>query len=67
MKASLDKQISEKLHNGVITESVSEYSSQLVPVNKKDGEVHWCVDFRQVNDRIISPHLTTPILNILYG
>ena len=37
----------------VITESVSEQSSQL-PVKKKDGEVRWCVDFRQVNDQIVS-------------
>ena len=51
MKVSLDTQIGEWLQNGIITESVSEYSSPLVPVKKKDGEVQWCVDFRQVNNR----------------
>ena len=39
MKESLDHQIGEWLQNGVITESVSEYSSQLVQVKKKDGEL----------------------------
>ena len=60
MKASLDEQIGEWLRNGVITESVSEYSSPLVPVKKKDGTVRWCVDFRRVNDRIIADSFPIP-------
>ena len=39
MKESLDHQIAEWLQNGVITESVSEYSSPLVQVKKKDSDV----------------------------
>ena len=49
MKESLDEQIQDWLRQGVIQASESEYSSPLVPVKKKDGEVRWCVDFRQVN------------------
>ena len=60
MKTSLDEQIGEWLRNGVITESVSEYSSPLVPVKKKDGSVRWCVDFRKVNDRIIADSFPIP-------
>ena len=45
MKESLDEQIQDWLRQGVIQASESEYSSPLVPVKKKDGEVCWCVDF----------------------
>ena len=48
------------IQNGVLTESVSEYISPLVPVKKKDGEVRWCVDFRQVNNRIIAESFPIP-------
>ena len=65
MKESLDKQIGEWLQNEVITESVSEYSSPLVPVKKKDGEVRWCVDFRQVNNRIIVDSFPIPYIKEL--
>ena len=56
----MDHQIAEWLQNGVITESVSEYSSPLVAVKKKDGTVCWCVDFRQVNNRIIADSFPIP-------
>ena len=54
MKESFDHQISDWLQHGDITESVSEYSSPLVTVKKKDGTIRWCIDFRQVNNRIIA-------------
>ena len=47
MQESLDEQIRDWLRQGIIQPSESEYSSPLVPVKKKDGEVRWCVDFRQ--------------------
>jgi hypothetical protein len=56
MKESLDI----RLQNGSRTESVSEYSSPLLPVKKKDGEVRWCVDFRQFNNRIIADSFPIP-------
>jgi hypothetical protein len=60
MKKSLDTQIGDWLQNGVITESVSEYRSPLGPVKKKDGELRWCVDFRQINNRIIADSFPIP-------
>lgn len=62
MKESADQQIQDWLKDGVISPSVSEYSSPLVPVKKKDGSIRWCVDFRQVNDRI--EHDSFPIPKI---
>ena len=60
MKSSLDEQIADWIENSVITNSVSEFSSPLVPVKKKDGKVRWCVDFRAVNDRIVSDSFPIP-------
>ena len=60
MKESLDSQIADWLQQGVIKESVSEYSSPLVSVKKKDGSIRWCVDFRQVNNRIIADSFPIP-------
>ena len=60
MKESLDHKIAELLQNRVITETVSEYSLPLVPVKKKDGEVRWCVDFQQVNNRVIADSFPIP-------
>lgn len=54
MEGSLDNQIWEWLQNGEITESIPEYSSPLVPVKRKDGEVRWCVYFRHVNKKILA-------------
>ena len=44
MQESLDEQIQDWLRQGIIQPLESEYSSPLVPVKKKDGEVRWCVD-----------------------
>ena len=60
MQESLDEQLKDWLKQGIIQPSVSEYSSPLVPVKKKDGEVRWCVDFRQVNERIVSDSFPIP-------
>ena len=60
MKASADKQVSSWLKDGIISPSVSEYSSPMVPVKKKDGTIRWCIDFRQVNDRVIADSFPIP-------
>ena len=37
------------LKAGVIQPSVSEWSSALVLVRKRDGTIRWCVDYRALN------------------
>ena len=52
LEASLKKQLDEWLNDGVIQPSKSPWSSPLVPVKKKTGEIRWTVDFRKLNAQL---------------
>ena len=41
--------LKKMLDNGIIQPSNSEWASPSVPIQKKDGSVHWKIDFRAVN------------------
>lgn len=43
--------INQLLGAQVIRESCSLFASAIVPVKKKDGSLHLCVDYRQLNNR----------------
>lgn len=45
----ISKQINEMITKGVIQPSRSPWSSPVVLVNKKDGTVRFCVDYRKLN------------------
>lgn len=42
-------EVENMLKAGIIRESNSERASAIVPVNKKDGSLRLCVDFRRLN------------------
>ena len=44
-----DQQIQEMLANGIITPSVSPWSSPIVLVRKKNGDLRFCVNYRKLN------------------
>jgi len=46
---NLRAQLDEWLKHDVIEESTSPWASALVPVQKKNGKVRWCADFRFLN------------------
>ena len=48
------------LEAGAIRNSESPYSSNVVIVQKKDGSVHFCVDFRKLNNRTIQDAYAIP-------
>lgn len=53
-------QINEWLENGIIQPSDSEYASAVVVVPKKDGSRRVCVDFREVNKKVIRDNFPMP-------
>jgi hypothetical protein len=57
--------VAEWLNNGIIQVSYSEYSSPLVLVKKKDGTIRICVDYRQINKKIIRDEFPLPIIDDL--
>ncbi len=49
MKEEVKKEISRLLKLGIITPSHSPWSSPIVVVNKADGNIRFCFDYRQLN------------------
>nr|XP_029729127.1 uncharacterized protein K02A2.6-like [Aedes albopictus] len=54
------KQIDEWLVNGIIQPSESEYASAVVVVPKKDGSRRVCVDYREINKKMIRDKFPMP-------
>ena len=65
------KHIREMLDLGVIRESHSPFTSNVVLVRKKDGSLRFCIDLRQLNQRTIKDAYRLPkieeTLDILHG
>ena len=49
MKCTIEKELQEMQRCGIISPSSSKWASPMVLVNKKDGTVRLCVDYRRVN------------------
>lgn len=61
----LDEQIEQWLKDKVIRPSVSEFSSAVVIVPKKDNAYRVCIDYRQLNKRIIRDCFPMPLIEDL--
>ena len=61
----LKQHISQLLDMGVIEESTSPYSSPIVIVRKKTGELRLCVDFRKLNAKTIKDSYRIPTIEEL--
>lgn len=68
-KSEIDRQVSIFLENGLIEPSVSDYNSPVLIVPKKTkGQWRMCIDYRQVNKKIIADKFPLPrIDDILDG
>lgn len=51
-KEIVNRQIDVWLKDNVIHPSLSEYTSPIVSVKKKDGTSRLCVDYRQINKKL---------------
>ena len=60
-----DQQIQEMLANGIITPSVSPWSSPIVLVRKKNGDLRFCVDYRKLNQITVNDSHPLPFISDL--
>lgn len=61
----VDKQVKEWLEQGVIRVSFSEYTSPIVLVRKKNGNIRICVDYRLINRKMLKDEYPLPIIDEL--
>ncbi|RXN07448.1 Retrovirus-related Pol polyprotein from transposon 297 [Labeo rohita] len=59
---AVKKHLQELLDAGVIRESMSPYSSPIVVVKKKSGDIRLCIDYRKLNQRTIKDAYALPKL-----
>ncbi|XP_026467877.1 uncharacterized protein LOC113371470 [Ctenocephalides felis] len=52
--------IQDLLDRGIIRESNSEFCSPIVIVRKKDGKIRLCVDYRELNKRVVRDPYPSP-------
>ena len=51
LQDSVSKEVKKMLHQGMIRENNSPWSSPVVMVKKEDGSWRFCIDFRKLNER----------------
>ncbi|KAG6465495.1 hypothetical protein O3G_MSEX015186 [Manduca sexta] len=61
----VEELVEEWLHKGIIRVSFSEYASPIVLIKKKDGSSRLCIDYRQLNKKIIKDEFPLPIIDNL--
>lgn len=61
----IDEEIKKNLKLGIIKESNSEWCSRIVPVEKKDGKLRLCIDFRSLNDLTTKDRYPIPRIDFI--
>lgn len=62
-KVQVNKQIDDWLRDGIIRPSISEYASPITLAKKKNGDMRLCVDYRQINKKIIKDRYPLPLID----
>jgi len=70
-REQVNTQIDEWIREAIVQPSLSEYASSVVLVRKKNGSIRLCVDYRQLNKKIIKNRYPLPLvedqLDLLQG
>jgi len=70
-REQVNAQVDEWMREGIVQPSLSEYASPVVLARKKDGSIRLCVDYRQLNRKIIKDRYPLPLvedqLDLLQG
>lgn len=61
-REAVRKQVQELLDDDIISESDSEFASNIVLVKKKNGKLRMCVDYRKLNEIIEKDRFPMPVI-----
>lgn len=61
-RTAVATKVEEWLKEGIIRYSRSPYASPVVVVKKKDGTNRLCVDYRELNNRVVRDRYPLPII-----
>lgn len=62
-KGCLQKMLDDMLNKGIIRRSNSEYSSPIVLVKKKNGDLRMCVDYRELSKYVVKDRYPLPLID----
>jgi len=61
-KEKVNEHISTWIRGGIAQPSLSDYASPIVLVKKKNGSTRLCVDYRQLNKKIVRDRYPLPLI-----